>query len=207
MDDTPERLEQRLDNAIKSLTALDIKPYLPVIKTLALSDQRRRFISGTAPDGTKWAPLGHPRPNGGGLPLRDFGALAASVTARTESDSVIVGSNLVYAGVHQFGATITPKRSKFLAIPLTVESKRHGSPRFPRPFPRPLFPLFRKGANRGILGELVSGVVVAQYALVKSVTIPARPFLGYSGEFFSELRDLWADIAARKVQDEFLRGG
>ena len=200
---TPEDFEERLRLFATRLDTNDLKPFLPVVQALALTDQRRRFSTGTAPDGSKWLPLGHPRPNGGGLPLRDFGALGASVVARTEPNAVIVGTNLIYAGVHQWGATITPKSGKFLSIPLTVEAKRWGSPRFPRPFPRPLFPLFRKGANRGVLAEFVSGRLVAQYALVRSVVIPARPFLGYSPQFISELGDLWSEVLARKIQNGF----
>ena len=125
-----DELERRLANLANSLTIADLTPWMPAISALGLSDQRRRFQTGTAPDGTPWPGLAFGRPNGGNKPLRDFGALAASVQAKTRKNELIVGSNLVYAGVHQWGATITPTRSKFLTIPLTVEAKRHGGPRF-----------------------------------------------------------------------------
>jgi phage gpG-like protein len=53
------------------------------------------------------------------------------------------------------------------------------------------------------LAEFVSGRLVAQYALVRSVVIPARPFLGYSPQFISELGDLWSEVLARKIQNGF----
>ena len=194
-----DELERRLANLANSLTIADLTPWMPAISALGLSDQRRRFQTGTAPDGTPWPGLAFGRPNGGNKPLRDFGALAASVQAKTRKNELIVGSNLVYAGVHQWGATITPTRSKFLTIPLTVEAKRHGGPRFPRPFPRRLFFAIRAGGNSGAMYERTAAGRVFHYALVKSVTIPARPFLGFSREFLGELSQLYYEIIHAKI--------
>ena len=47
------------------------------------------------------------------------GALANSFKPeRLDNNSVLVGSNLPYAGIHETGGTISPKVGKYLAIPL-----------------------------------------------------------------------------------------
>lgn len=58
-----------------------------------------------------------------GQPLRDTGRLQRSITYRAESDGLTVGTNIraksgaSIAAVHQFGATIRPKKGKFLVFP------------------------------------------------------------------------------------------
>lgn len=69
--------------------------------------------------------------------LQDKGALRESIDVDPRSNSVAVGSNLVYARIHQFGGVIRPKRSNCLCIPVGD-------------------------------GKIIK---------VKSVTIPARPYL------------------------------
>lgn len=69
--------------------------------------------------------------------LQDSGALRESIVKDPRSNSVAVGSNLVYARIHQFGGVIRPKNGSCLCIPV---------------------------GN----GKIIK---------VKSVTIPARPYL------------------------------
>jgi phage gpG-like protein len=52
-----------------------------------------------------------------GKPLVDKGMLRNSIVARATADGVEVGTNLKYAKVHQFGATIVPKKAKRLVFP------------------------------------------------------------------------------------------
>lgn len=58
-----------------------------------------------------------------GQPLRDTGRLQRSITYRAESDGLTVGTNIraksgaSIPAVHQFGATIRPKKGKFLVFP------------------------------------------------------------------------------------------
>ena len=108
---------------------------------------RDRFDSQTGPDGSAWQPL-QPRYQRRKkqnkdkiLTLRGYlrGQLVSQVVG---GKSVEVGSNLVYAAVHQFGGTIKPKSGKLLAF-------------------------------RG--------------HVAKSVTIPARPYLGLSDADQNEL--------------------
>jgi HK97 gp10 family phage protein len=94
-----------------------------------------------------------------------------SLTVELDRNHVVVeiGTNLEYAKIHEYGGTIKPKKAKFLAVPLTEEARRYVSPRL---FPRELHPVIHddKGTLRDADGT-------AHYALVKSVTITAQPYM------------------------------
>ncbi len=108
---------------------------------LVISTQRR-FDTNVAPDGTPWAPLNaayaevrRPSPI-----LVQSGDLRNFIHSEASGRTVRIGSSMIYAAVHQFGAVIKPVRAKAL-----------------------VFELGTKGVIR-----------------VKSVRIPARPYLGIS---------------------------
>lgn len=162
---------------------------LPVVAQMAVSDVKKNFAGGHAPNGAPWKALAHGRPSGGSAkPLRDKGLLMASVTGRAITDGVAVGSNLAYARLHNEGGTVTAKRTKFLAIPLTKEVSRAGSP---RRFPSKLVSVIGKGGKSGVLIDPVKNV--AHYALTKSVRIPKREFLGFSAGLLNRVGRLVAD--------------
>jgi|LSQX01.1.fsa_nt_gb phage virion morphogenesis protein len=46
--------------------------------------------------------------------LQDTGRLKNSITRLYDDTSAVVGTNVIYAGIHQFGGTIKPKRAKAL---------------------------------------------------------------------------------------------
>ena len=46
-----------------------------------------------------------------GQPLRDTGRLRGSISPAADASGVTVGTNINYAAVHQFGATIKPKKA------------------------------------------------------------------------------------------------
>jgi len=109
----------------------------------------KRFESGTDPFGQAWhalLPAYAAIKRGPGI-LRASLMLQRSVTFATSGAQVTIGSNRVYAAVHQFGATIKPVNARALVFRLG-------------------------GAGPG--GKSKSGIV-----RVKSVTIPARPYLGF----------------------------
>ena len=64
--------------------------------------------------GAKWPDLKYRN----GKPLQDTGRLRNSITWELRPGGVRVGTNVIYAAVHNFGAVIKPKRAKFLAIPV-----------------------------------------------------------------------------------------
>jgi len=65
------------------------------------------------------------RLKGSTKPLLDTGTLRASITYAINNKELKVGSNLVYAPAHQFGATITPKVAKKLTIPATKKIRKY----------------------------------------------------------------------------------
>jgi phage virion morphogenesis protein len=96
-------------------------PLLAQLGEYTLRTTRDRFKTQTAPDGTAWQALvpwykkEKSQNKNRVLTLRGFlrGQLVSQVVG---GKSVEVGSNLVYAAVHQFGATIKPKSAKVLAF-------------------------------------------------------------------------------------------
>ena len=75
-----------------------------------------------------------------------------------------INNRPIYAGVHEFGATIRPKNARFLAIPLQPGLGR----------PRGLPNTFIQGR---VIYQNVSGSARPMFALASQVTIPARPVL------------------------------
>ena len=138
--------------AIEHLSGLvdainDPSPLLAELGEYGLRSTRARFKTQTAPDGTAWAALQpwyqkDKRRNKNRI-LTLNGYLRGQMTWQLVGDRTVeIGSNLPYAAVHQFGATIKPRAAKVL--------------------------MFRGHA-------------------AKSVTIPARPYLGLSDEDRSEI--------------------
>lgn len=81
-----------------------------------------------------------------------------------------VGTDVEYGGVQEFGGTVTPKEKQFLAVPLTEEARRFENA-------RSFGGLKVRMARGGQGGALVDAQGTAHYALVRSVTIPAHPYL------------------------------
>lgn len=104
-----------------------------------------RFETNVAPDGTAWQALNpaYAAIRNANPILVQSGALRGSIHFETAGPSVRVGSSMIYAGVHQFGAVIKPKQARAL--------------------------VFHLGAANALVR-------------VKSVRIPARPYLGISPE-------------------------
>ena len=183
-------LGERLGQVLKAAGPEVLRGIWPVAAQMAASDVRKNISEGHSPNGTPWVPLAHGRPGqpAGAKPLRDKGLLLASVNGRPLSDGLAVGTNLIYAPVHQFGAVIRPKRGKYLAIPLTVQAKRAGSP---RNYKGSLSPRISKRTGKGVLVDDATDQAV--YALVTSVRVPARPFLGFSPVLIDRIGRLIAD--------------
>ncbi|QDY99064.1 phage virion morphogenesis protein [Nitratireductor mangrovi] len=108
--------------------------------------------------------------------LRVTNRLYSSITGDSGSDFAAVGTNLVYAGVHQFGATIDmPGREQDIHL-----STGRGRRRFVRSAAK------RKETRR---------VTVAPH----QVTIPARPFLYIDDTDRAEIERIAADGLRREA--------
>lgn len=120
---------------------------LPAIGTTLVEVVQKRFESAKEPFGAAWKPLspGYAAIKKGPGILRASRMLQRSVAYLVSGNKITIGSNRIYAAVHQFGATIKPVRAKALAFKMGGAGKRGGV-----------------------------GLVRA-----KSVTIPARPYLGF----------------------------
>lgn len=220
----------RINDYLGRVATSDLLPLLKQWKLLLVSETKKNFQGGHAPDGTPWRPLAFQRARGGDKPLRDRGILMASLTAANGSGhvesmtqtfgesrnaSLLFGSNLEYAALHQHGGTIRPRNSKMLAIPLTPEAARAGSP---RNFPRDLAVIVNRSTGKGVLVErkrkaprkrrnqnafaaatrsAIAGNEIAHYALVLSVTIPARPFLGITPRMIDLLERMAVEFIKR----------
>ena len=90
--------------------------------TALVLESQHRFLEEREPFGARWAkllPAYAMIKKGPGI-LRGGSArgLMETLTYQVSGSSVAIGSNKIYAGVHQFGATITAKNGKRLAFRL-----------------------------------------------------------------------------------------
>lgn len=90
----------------------DMSPVMRVIAGHLEAGVQKAFRTETAPDGTEWPELSDTtktrRQKRGRVPikiLQESGALAGSITADSDANSAVAGTNLVYATTHQFGAS------------------------------------------------------------------------------------------------------
>lgn len=77
-----------------------------------VNNAKWRFQESKGPDGKDWEPSA--RAAHGGKTLIGEGDLRRSITHAVTQDGVLVGSNKVYARIHQMGGTIRPKKGKYL---------------------------------------------------------------------------------------------
>ncbi len=91
----------------------DLTPAMDDIGAQIVGNTQRRFETGKGPGGAAWKPSLRAIEQGGQT-LRDSGRLMASLTHVAGANSVTIGTNVVYAGIHQFGGTIRAKTAKGL---------------------------------------------------------------------------------------------
>jgi phage virion morphogenesis protein len=93
-------------------------PLLAILGERLVMSARERFDTNVSPDGAAWPALNPAyaeirRP---GPMLVQSGALRDSVHAEVAGSVVRVGSGMIYAAVHQFGAVIRPTQARALAF-------------------------------------------------------------------------------------------
>jgi len=138
------------------------------------------------------------------------GKLSASLNPSRIATSGAIASNLEVsftltgiASVHERGATIRPKRAKYLTVPLPPALTGRGLPKKPSARDwKNTFVLKSKKGNLLIVQKKGKNELTPLYVLKKSVTIPKR--LGFE-EAFMAGRDFLADKIADDVVREFLR--
>jgi len=118
---------QTLRADLKPFTALigaykdaaeDLTPLMDQIGALLETSTRDRIEdTNVSPDGVAW-PRSFRAEQDGGKTLFASGRLAASIQSVPGRRQVEVGTNLIYAGIHQAGGDIVPKSGKALAFGL-----------------------------------------------------------------------------------------
>jgi phage gpG-like protein len=90
-----------------------VRAALAALGRVIVNRIRLGFRSSIDPYGKPWAaPVLRQ-----GQPLIDTGRLRSSITSQVQGQEVVVGTNLIYAPIHQFGGLILPKKGKFLVFP------------------------------------------------------------------------------------------
>ena len=119
-------MDQALREAMAKLAARDnglVESSLKNIGEYLVQATRRRFDTGTAPDGSRWAPLnpayaatkkGSKILVGAGM----RGGLEGSVVWQLAGTTLTVGTNKVYGAIHQFGGAIRPRNGNALVFRL-----------------------------------------------------------------------------------------
>lgn len=99
--------------------AADPRLLMAEIGQTLVTNRQLRFETGTGPDRKPWKPSLRAQ-RGKGQTLIDRGLLRESVVRQpvVSGNSVTLSSNLRYAAVHEFGATIRPVRAKALRFAL-----------------------------------------------------------------------------------------
>lgn len=120
--------------------------------------RHRIEVEKTEPDGAPWV-----RNNQGTSILFASGALSRSIDYIADATTIMIGSGLVYARIHQLGGIIKPKNGSALKF------------------------------------WWVSGGFV-NFAVVKQVEMPARPYLGMSVANQNEMVETTEDWLSRLVQ-------
>ena len=120
------RIEANVDEAAAVLQRIVARGFSPApaldeIGSYLVSSTIRRFELERGPDGTPWKKSRRAERESGQT-LTDTGRLRASITHSVAGDAVEVGTNVVYAAIHQFGGktkprTIRPRRKKALFWP------------------------------------------------------------------------------------------
>ncbi len=175
LEEFADALDRKASKKLSNFT----KP-LKVCRQLAVSDMLSNFAEGHDPDGQPWLPLKRPRANskGGDRPLQDTGILRGSVTGNgpghvetMTATSLTIGSNLDYAGIHNYGGTVH------------LPERRRG--RGQKPY------VFR-------IGDLT---IFTRRIRAVDILIPQRRFVGIGAKLAGDFSDVFADHMGKELLD------
>lgn len=111
----------RITTALTRLEQLGRQPqeFLRALGQQQIERTQTRIRQGVTPDGTPFAPLNPlyaaSKPSGVGI-LQSTGNLRNHLTTALHGNTLLWGSNLDYAAVHQFGAVIRRRRAPALVF-------------------------------------------------------------------------------------------
>jgi phage virion morphogenesis protein len=93
-------VESMLSDLVVKMT--DLTPVMREIGEILVEQTDSAFESGRSPGGKDWEPSKRAQATGGQT-LIDTAILRNSITAQASADEVEVGTNVVYAAIHQLG--------------------------------------------------------------------------------------------------------
>jgi len=150
--------------AIRARTE-NMRPVWADIGQIILESIQRNFREHRAPDGTPWQPVSaayarwkSSKGKSPGNILNLKGLLQKLIHTTVASDSVTIGTNVVYAAIHQFGGEIKKKERKSTVY--FHRNERTGE-------------VGRKFVKRG-KSNYAEDVTIGEH----SITMPPRPYLG-----------------------------
>lgn len=115
--------EAALDALADAAAAMDHpRPLFDEIGAALAVSTQMRFERGVGPDGNPWPPSLRAIVEGGRT-LVDSARLMGSITHEATDSGVAVGTNLIYAAIHQFGGVIRPVSAPKLAFKLATGQK------------------------------------------------------------------------------------
>lgn len=94
----------------------DPEPALKTVGEALITSTQERMRAERSPDGTGWPALGAEyaaSKKSGGM-LVESGRLIGSFSRKVDGPRLTVGTNVIYAAIHQFGGTIRPKHRSLL---------------------------------------------------------------------------------------------
>ncbi|VVD97904.1 phage virion morphogenesis protein [Pandoraea communis] len=153
--------DSRLQAGLKHLAsaASDMTPAMRKIAATLESVVEENFEAEGRP---RWTPSGRAKSEAG-VTLQKSGRLAASVTTDHNANTVVIGSNVVYARIHQLGGktsphVIRPRAKKALAFGGRVlASVNHPGSDIPA---RPFLPVTSDGALQPEATDAVLGTIL-----------------------------------------------
>ncbi len=147
----------------------NLKSINPVMEKISIdmkSQTKLNFRKQQTPEGAGW------KKSNSGQTLRKTSALMHSIASGYGENFAMVGTNKIYARIHQEGGIIKPKNGRYLTIPLSAGARGKSAKEFDGLFSlrldTGLYLVKNKGKNE----------IEFMYQLVKSVTIPKRPYMG-----------------------------
>jgi phage virion morphogenesis protein len=179
------------DTASPALSRLIIAATQPAemmrdIAGYLLFSTQRRFETETGPDGKKWQAL-KPRTaaaragrkvRGSAHILRQSTRLYQSLTSASDATSAQVGTNVEYAGIHQFGGVIAKQARQGRVTFKKIRGKR--GVRF-----------VKTGTKEATVQDVSIGA--------HSITMPARPYLGVNADDQAEIEQIAIEAIRREA--------
>ncbi|PZU43930.1 MAG: phage virion morphogenesis protein [Microbacterium sp.] len=183
---------------------VDMRALFEDVGAYVVMSTQRRFEAEAGPGAKKWAPFAKstlrrmsPKRKPPKL-LRDRNRLYSSIVAQATGDKALVGTNLAYAALHQFGGDVTqPPRTQTVAFRFAKEGAGRK---------------FDKDGNVVRVGSklrFAKASTRAKSAWRKDVeygartfTVPARPYLGIDEADKWEILAIVAEHAKRAIGAE-----